>query len=169
MGIISYRNSSRFGVTSTLKLGEITSWVGKTANQSNCDWVGAHLEDNRDSCGRRFCCERCRSASRRYYHSHMTTYQICRQLSQSTVLTFRPTIFNCDISALGISGFAETLSEGSQTAGKEGRRFSAKISVAPPRRVINSRRRMYPLRIRLVRCLKPSTLQHRSHVCPLSD
>lgn len=52
------------------------------------------------------------------------------------MLIFRPTMLNCDISALGISGFAETLSEGSQTAGKEGRRFSAKISDHRQRRLL---------------------------------
>jgi hypothetical protein len=43
-------------------------------------------------------------------------------------LAFRPAKFDCDISTLGISGFAETLAEGSYTACEHGRRFGAKIS-----------------------------------------
>src|SRR6266498_2938158 len=44
------------------------------------------------------------------------------------VLAFRPAKFDCDISTLNISGFAETLSEGSYTAGERGGRFGPKIS-----------------------------------------
>jgi hypothetical protein len=44
------------------------------------------------------------------------------------VLTFSPAKFDRDISPLDISGFAETLAEGSYTACERGRRFGAKIS-----------------------------------------
>jgi hypothetical protein len=43
-------------------------------------------------------------------------------------LAFRPAKFDRDISSLDISGFGETLAEGSYTAGERGRRLGAKIS-----------------------------------------
>jgi hypothetical protein len=43
-------------------------------------------------------------------------------------LAFRPAKFDCDISTLNVSGFAETLSEGSYTAGERRGRFGPKIS-----------------------------------------
>src|SRR4029453_14582058 len=61
------------------------------------------------------------------------------------MLAFRPAKFDCDISTLGISGFAETLAEGSYTACEHGRRFGAKISnhrqLAPPLRARRGRPR----------------------------
>jgi hypothetical protein len=55
------------------------------------------------------------------------------------VLTFRPAKLDCDISALGISGFAETLAEGSYTAGERGRRSGAQISDHRHRRLLRAR------------------------------
>ncbi len=56
------------------------------------------------------------------------------------MLAFRPAKFDCDISTLGISGFAETLAEGSYTACEHGRRFGAKISDDRHRRLLRPRR-----------------------------
>ena len=75
VGISSCRNSSRFGVTSTLKLDTpVTLPDGrfKAVDQSSRDWVGTHFEDNRYGCGRRFCGDRSRSAPRSDNHSHLT-------------------------------------------------------------------------------------------------
>src|SRR5215475_8345658 len=52
------------------------------------------------------------------------------------VLPFRPAKFDRDISTLGISGFAETLAEGSYTAFEHSRRFRAKISDNRHRRLL---------------------------------
>src|SRR5215471_20026071 len=52
------------------------------------------------------------------------------------VLPFRPAKFDRDISTLGISGFAETLAEGSYTAFEHSRRFRAKISDDQHRRLL---------------------------------
>ena len=80
------------------------------------------------------------------------------------MLAFRPAKFDCDISTLGISGFAETFAEGSYTAGERGRRLGAQISdhrhrrllracasghaaAALPSRVMKSRRFIFPHRL----------------------
>jgi hypothetical protein len=57
------------------------------------------------------------------------------------VLAFRPAKFDCDISTLGISGFAETLAEGSYTTSEHGRRFGAKISDYWHRRLLRTGRK----------------------------
>jgi hypothetical protein len=108
--------------------GEVASWPAEAADQPDCDWVGTHLKDNWDRCSRRFCRERGRSASRRDNHGYLMACQIRRQRRQSTVLTLRPAKFDCHISTLDISGFAETLAKSSDTAGESAGRFSAKIS-----------------------------------------
>jgi len=52
------------------------------------------------------------------------------------VLAFSPAKFDRDISTLDVSGFAETLSESSQTAGECGRGFGPKISDHRHRRLL---------------------------------
>ena len=128
---------------------KVTSRPVQALDKSNCDWIGTHLEDYWDCCGRRLCRERCGSASWRDNHGHLTTYQICRQRRQSIVLTFRPAKFDRDISTLDIAGFARDLGGRllhglTNTAGDSGRDIRSPASPAaapapraatpPPRR-----------------------------------
>src|SRR5262249_48176991 len=89
----------------------------KAGHQTKLDRVTADRENDRN--GRRcsFGRERRRSALDRNDHGYLAANQIGRQRRQSVQLTLRPAVLHCDIAALDIVGFFETLPDRVERAG----------------------------------------------------
>ena len=109
VGTSSCSSSSRFGASSTFKVVtpvRLPPGRFRLATSPSCDRVDRYLEDDRNRRGRRLCRQRRRSAAGRGNHGHLTANQIGRQRRQSIVLAVRPAIFDRDVLALDIAGFA---------------------------------------------------------------
>ena len=78
----------------------------KAGDEAELDRVAAHFEDDRNGRGRRLCRKRRRSAGRGN-HGHLTMNQIGRHCRQPIVLVFRPAVFDRDVLALDVTGFAQ--------------------------------------------------------------
>ena len=119
VGTNSCSNSSRFGAISTFALGharDVAARPVQAGDEAKLDRVGAQFEDDRNSRGRRLCRERRRSAGRGN-HGHLTMNQIGHHRRQPITLILRPAVFDRDVLALDVAGFAQPLAKGRQYAG----------------------------------------------------
>src|SRR5262245_49157728 len=114
VGTNSCSNCSRFGPISTfvlvtpvalppgrLRLATSPSWTG----------VGGHFENDRNGCIRCLCRKR-RLSARRSYHGHLTMDQISHHRRQLISSTLRPAVFDRDVAANDVTGFAQPSEKG---------------------------------------------------------
>src|SRR5262249_17824346 len=82
----------------------------KASHKAEFDRVFTYHDDDWDD----RCCGLGRArgaAAAGEYHRHLTADQIGRQRGQSIVVTLRPTVFDHDILAIDVAGFAERLAK----------------------------------------------------------
>ena len=83
----------------------------KAGDEAERDWVNADLEDNRNDRGRRLC-RNCRRSAGRSNHGHLTMDQISNHRRQPVGSTLSPAIFDCDVAAIDVTGFAQPFEKG---------------------------------------------------------
>ena len=116
VGSSSCSNSSRFGATSTFAwVTPVTLPPGRLrlATRPSSNRVGAQFKDDRNGRGRRLCRQRRRSAGRGN-HGHLTMNQISRHRRQPIILVLRPAIFDRDVAAFDVAGFAQPFEKSGQ-------------------------------------------------------
>ena len=105
--------------------GNIAARSREAGDKPSRDGINAHLEDNGDRCGCRFC-RKCRGrATRRDNHVHPTANQIGRQNRQPIVLAFCPAKIDRYIATLDKAGIAQALAKRAQRACVQVRRRTA--------------------------------------------
>ena len=137
---------------------EVAARSAEAGDKTSLDRVAAAVEDDRNRRGRRFCCQRCRSATRRTITATWRRTSSAASAGNRSYLALRPAIFDRHVLALDIAGFAQALAERAQTvrgtrpadsplrnpitgiAGCCARAASGHAAAAPPRSVMNSRR-----------------------------
>ena len=83
----------------------------KAGDEAEPHWVQARFEDDRNGRGRRLCRKRRRSGGRGN-HSHLTMNQISCHRRQPITSAIRPAIFDCDVTAIDVTGFAQPFEKG---------------------------------------------------------
>jgi hypothetical protein len=85
----------------------------QASDEPNLHRVDRHPEDDRNGRGRRLRRQRCGRAAGRNDHGHPAAYQIGSHLRQ-LIVARSPTIFDLDVPAFDIPGFAQPLPESCQ-------------------------------------------------------
>jgi hypothetical protein len=118
VGTSSRNSSSCFGPISTFNdvtPGSVAAWSIETGDEPDLDGVDPYLENDRNrrrsSLGR----PHCEDTAQRDDHGDVAAGEIGRQCRKSTVLVFRPPVFDSHVLVLDIAGFLQPLLEGSQT------------------------------------------------------
>ena len=83
----------------------------KAGDEAEPDRVGGHFEDDRNGRGRRLCRKRRRSGGRGN-HGHLTMNQISHHRRQPISSTLRPAVFDRDVTAIDVTGFAQPFEKG---------------------------------------------------------
>ena len=94
--------------------GDIAARSVEAGDKSSRDRISSDLEYDGNRRGRRLCRKRRRRTTGRSNHGHLTANQIGRQCRQSIILAVRPAVFDRDVSALDIAGFAQALAKRAQ-------------------------------------------------------
>ena len=117
LGTSSCSSSSRFARPARGQEGDARDVAARpveAGDKAELDRVAADREDDRDRRGRRLGRKRRRRAAGRDDHRHLTANQIGRQRRQPIILALRPAVFDRDVPALDIAGFAQALAERGQ-------------------------------------------------------
>src|SRR5262249_43538954 len=91
--------------------GDVAARPTEACDQTGLDRVTAEAEDDGNRSGRGFGCERRGDATHRCDDSHWAAYKIGRQFRQSIKVIVRPAVFDRDVAALGVAGFAQAFAE----------------------------------------------------------
>ena len=93
---------------------EISAWPGDTGDQAVLGRVGADYEDEGDRRGRSLRRQRRNVVADRHDHIDSAADQIDGQRGQPIIVTLRPAVFDRQVLALDIAGFAQPLAERGQ-------------------------------------------------------
>src|SRR5215471_6560921 len=91
--------------------GDVAARPTEACDHTGLDRVAAEAEDDWNRSGRGFGRERRGDATRRCDDSHRAARQIGRQFRQSIIVIVRPAVFDRDVAALGVAGFAQPFAE----------------------------------------------------------
>ena len=108
-----WSNSSRFGNTSSPKLGharDVAARPAKAGDKTEFNWICGHLKNDRDGRRRRLRRKRRRRAGRDN-HAHLTTNQIGGQRRQAIVVILGETVFDRYVLAIDVARFLQPLPE----------------------------------------------------------
>jgi hypothetical protein len=83
---------------------------GQAGDKTSFDRVCTDAENNRDRRGRRFGRDR-NLVAERGDHGHTTADQVSHQRREAIVLALQPVVFDRDVLAFDVAGFAEALAE----------------------------------------------------------
>src|SRR5262249_23812931 len=126
--------------------GDVTARPTEACDQTGLDRVAAEAEDDWNRSGRGLGRERRGDATHRCDDSHRAAHQIGRQFRQSIKVIVGPAVFDRDVAALGVVGFAQPLAERCYETRTGLRRARIKISDHRYRPALLRARRERPCR-----------------------